>query len=184
MAGLQDGILHQPFIIQRNKGLRFAYIEAFDYIQGDVVITFSPDGNSIPELIPNLIEKMKEGYDMVIVSRYKDGAKSYDDDLITSFGNWLFTSLINLLYKAHYTDAMVMFRAWKKNIFKELDLDKEGSYIFEEKLFNTKIGVEPLLSIRGAKKKLKYTEIPGDEPKRIGGERKLKIIKRKFFKES
>ncbi|HEC70165.1 MAG TPA: glycosyltransferase family 2 protein [Candidatus Omnitrophica bacterium] len=182
-GGSTDGTINYlkdnnyPFIIQRNKGLRFAYIEAFDYIQGDVVITFSPDGNSIPELIPNLIEKMKEGYDMVIVSRYKDGAKSYDDDLITSFGNWLFTSLINLLYKAHYTDAMVMFRAWKKNIFKELDLDKEGSYIFEEKLFNTKIGVEPLLSIRVAKKKLKYTEIPGDEPKRIGGERKLKIIK-------
>jgi len=182
-GGSTDGTINYlkdnnyPFIIQRNKGLRFAYIEAFDYIQGDIVITFSPDGNSIPELIPNLIEEMREGYDMVIVSRYKDGAKSYDDDLITSFGNWLFTNLINLLYKAHYTDAMVMFRAWKKNIFKELDLDKEGSYIFEEKLFNTKVGVEPLLSIRVAKKKLKYTEIPGDEPKRIGGERKLKIIK-------
>ena len=182
-GGSTDGTINYlkdnnyPFIIQRNKGLRFAYIEAFDYIQGDIVITFSPDGNSIPELIPDLIEKMREGYDMVIVSRYKDGAKSYDDDLITSFGNWLFTNLINLLYKAHYTDAMVMFRAWKKNIFKELDLDKEGSYIFEEKLFNTKVGVEPLLSIRVAKKKLKYTEIPGDEPKRIGGERKLKIIK-------
>ena len=32
-------------------------------------------------------------------------------------------------------------------------------------------------SIRAAKLKLKVCEIPGDEPKRIGGVRKLSIIK-------
>lgn len=163
-------------VIQKKKGLRNGYIEALDYIKGDVVITFSPDGNSIPELIPPLIEKMKEGYDMVIVSRYAKGAKSYDDDMITSLGNWMFTFLINLLHGAKYTDAMVMFRAWRLEIFKTLDLDKEESYITEEKLFCTKVGVEPLLSVRAAKRNLKCTDIPGDEPVRIGGKRKLKII--------
>ncbi|UCB56918.1 MAG: glycosyltransferase family 2 protein [Candidatus Omnitrophota bacterium] len=165
-----------PFFVQKRQGIRYAYIEALPYIEGDVVITFSPDGNSIPELIPDLIRKMEEDYDMVIVSRYAKGAKSYDDGPITSFGNWMFTNLINLLYGARYTDAMVMFRAWKKRIFKELDLDKEDSYAFEEKLFRTKIGVEPLLSVRAAKKKLKCADIPGDEPPRIGGERKLKVF--------
>ena len=163
--------------VQKKKGGRNAYIEALDYVEGDVVITFSPDGNSVPELIPPLIEKMKEGYDMVIVSRYAKGAKSYDDDLITGFGNWLFTSLINLLYGAHYTDAMVMYRAWKTKIFKELDLDKDESYITEERIFHTKIGVEPLLSVRAAKRKLKCAYIPGDEPPRIGGERKLQVLR-------
>jgi glycosyltransferase involved in cell wall biosynthesis len=166
-----------PVMIQKKKGGRCAYIEAMEYITGDVVITFSPDGNSIPELIPPLIEKMKEGYDMVIVSRYAKGAKSYDDDLVTSFGNRMFTTLIDILYGAKYTDAMVMFRAWKKEIFRQLDLDKEESYITEEKLFNTKIGVEPLLSVRAAKRRLKCADIPGDEPHRIGCGRKLKIIR-------
>ena len=32
-----------------------------------------------------------------------------------------------------------------------------------------------MLSVRAAKRKLKVTEIPGDEPPRIGGERKLRI---------
>jgi hypothetical protein len=64
------------------------------YIEGDVVITFSPDGNSIAELIPELVNKMKEGYDMVIVSRYLNEAKSEDDDIITAFGNWLFTKTV------------------------------------------------------------------------------------------
>ena len=163
-------------VTQRKKGLRYAYIEALDHIKGDIVITFSPDGNSIPELIPELIGKMKEGYDMVIVSRYAKGAKSYDDDAITSFGNWMFTNIINLLFRSKYTDAFVMFRAWKKDIFCDLDLHKDSSYEIEEKLFRTQIGIEPLLSVRVAKRKLRVADIPGDEPSRIGGERKLKII--------
>jgi glycosyltransferase involved in cell wall biosynthesis len=163
-------------IVQKAKGLRYAYIEALPFIKGDVTITFSPDGNSIPELIPPLIEKMKEDYDMVIVSRYLDDAKSEDDDFITGFGNWMFTKLINILHGGHYTDSFVMFRAWKTKIFTELDLHKEESYS-PEKMFFTQLGVEPLLSVRAARRKLKTSEIPGDEPPRLGGERKLQIIR-------
>src|SRR5262245_17569345 len=46
-------------VVQRQKGIRFAYIEAIPHVRGEVVITFSPDGNSIPDLIPALIEKMR-----------------------------------------------------------------------------------------------------------------------------
>lgn len=164
-------------IIQKQKGLRHAYVEALPYIKGDVMITFSPDGNSLPECIPPLVEKMKEGYDMVIVSRYAQGAKSEDDDLLTGFGNWMFTALINLCFGAKYTDSFVIYRAYKKNLITDLDLDKDSTYTFEENLLHTKVGIEPLLSIRCAKRKLKVTEIPGDEPKRLGGERKLQAFK-------
>lgn len=162
--------------VQSKKGIRHAYIEGFPLITGDAVITFSPDGNSIPELIPKLIEKIKEGHDMVIASRYATGASSDDDDIVTKFGNWLFTSSINLFHGGSYTDAMVIYRAYRTSLFKELDLHKEQSYATEKFLF-TVIGCEPLLSIRAAKRKLKVSEIPGDEPERIGGERKLQIIR-------
>lgn len=182
-GGSNDGTInytkeHGYFtVVQKRRGLRNGYLEALPYIEGDVVITFSPDGNSIPELIPDLIEKMKEGYDMVIASRYAKGARSYDDDIVTAFGNWLFTNLINLIHGANYTDAMVMFRAYKKELIYKLDLYKEESFCLEEKLFNTNISWEPLLSIRAAKKKLKCTDIPGDEPPRIGGRRKLQVLR-------
>jgi len=169
---------HGYFVyVQKNPGIRQGYMEVLPYIEGDIVLTFSPDGNSIPELIPKLIEKMKEGYDMVIVSRYLEGAKSDDDDIITGFGNWLFTKTINVLHGGHYTDAMVIFRAYKKDLIHSLDLDKDKSYSTVEKLFRTRISWEPLLSVRAAKRNLKVSEIPGDEPPRIGGERKLQIIK-------
>jgi glycosyltransferase involved in cell wall biosynthesis len=162
--------------IQKKKGIRHAYIESFPLIRGDIVITFSPDGNSIPELIPPLIDKMREGYDMVIVSRYAKGAKSEDDDRMTGFGNWLFTSTINRLHHAEYTDAMVIYRAWKRELFTDLDLHKEKSYR-TEKWFGTVMGCEPLLSVRAAKRRLRVAEIPGDEPPRVGGERKLQVVR-------
>jgi len=182
-GGSTDGTIeyaekHGYFVyVQKKNGFRHAYCEVLPYIEGEIVITFSPDGNSIPELIPDLIRKMGEGYDMVIVSRYLGLAKSYDDDPITGFGNKLFTKTINLLHGAKYTDAMVIFRAYKKQLIYDLELNQEEGFAKAEKIFRTKISWEPLLSVRAAKRKLRIGEIPGDEPPRIGGERKLKVLK-------
>jgi len=164
-----------PIYIQKQKGMRFAYAEAWDKITGDIVVTFSPDGNSIPELIPELTKKMKEGYDLVIVSRYKDGAKSQDDDWVTRFGNWVITIMISW-HGFHFTDSMVIYRAYKKSLAYDLNLNDEKAYAVPEKWFNTRVSWEPLLSIRAARKKLKICEIPGDEPPRLAGHRKLQVL--------
>ncbi|MDO8527006.1 MAG: glycosyltransferase family 2 protein [Deltaproteobacteria bacterium] len=159
-------------ILQKKRGIRHAYIEGLPHVKGDIVISFSPDGNSIPELIPSLVAKMREGYDMVIASRYFKNAHSEDDTTLTAFGNWMFTRLINGLHGGKYTDAMVIFRAYRKKIFYRLDLDQEAAY-HPERLLRTVISIEPLLSVRAAKMGLKTCDIAGDEPPRIGGERKL-----------
>jgi len=151
-------------VVQERKGLRHGYQQVRSLLTGDVLVTFSPDGNSIPELIPPLIEKMREGYDMVIVSRYLHGAKSEDDDLVTAFGNWIFTSLINLLFGGRFTDAMVLFRAYKTELIDRLGLTQDTAYRRPEQLFRTSVSWEPLLSVRCAKYKLNVAEIPGDEP--------------------
>jgi glycosyltransferase involved in cell wall biosynthesis len=161
---------------QSKTGLRHGYNEALPHIRSDRIITFSPDGNSIPELLPELISKMEDDFDMVIVSRYLDDAKSEDDDLLTGFGNWLFTKSINLFHGGAYTDAMVMYRGYRTALFEELELTTDKGFSLVEKLFLTNIGTEPLLSIRAAKRNLKIGEIPGDEPPRIGGQRKLQIV--------
>lgn len=163
--------------IQKKRGIRHAYIEAWPLIKGDIVVTFSPDGNSDPKSIVPLIQKVRdEGYDMVIGSRYLGPAVSDDDDMITGFGNWLFTRTVNLLHGAHYTDAMVMMRAYRTNLFYELDLEKEETYRPEKWAF-TVMGIEPVLSVRAVKRRMKVTEIPADEPKRIGGVRKLQVLR-------
>jgi glycosyltransferase involved in cell wall biosynthesis len=163
--------------VQKQRGLRQAYNEVWPLIRGDIVITFSPDNNSIPELIPDLIAKMREGYDMVIVSRYLPPAQSQDDSWVTGFGNWMFTTLIRLLHGGRVTDAMVMYRAYRTTLPAELDLDKDESHATPERLFRTRISWEPLLTVRALKRKLRISEIAGDEPLRIGGKAKLQIIR-------
>ena len=163
--------------LQKETGLRQGFAEGWPLITGDIVITFSPDGNSLPELVPALIAKMQEGYDMVIASRYLPPAHSDDDSWLTGFGNWMFTFLINTLHGGHLTDSFVMYRAYKTALPYNLDIFKEESHRTPERLFHTRIGVEPLLSIRALKRKLKVGEIPGDEPPRIGGKAKLQMWK-------
>lgn len=162
--------------IQKVPGFRHAYTEVLPRVTGDVLITFSPDGNSIPDAIPLLIEKMHEGYDMVIASRYLGPAKSDDDGIVTGFGNWLFTNTVNWLHGSQYTDVMVIYRAYRKQIIFDLRLDQDDGYALAEKLFFTRISWEPLLSVRAARNKLAITEIPVSEPPRIGGKRKLQIL--------
>jgi len=169
-GGSTDGTIeyakknNYEIIVQKTKGLGNGYREALPHIKGDIIITFSPDGNSIPEIIPDLVNKMKEGHDLVIVSRYKDGAKSYDDDVFTKIGNKIFTTTINLLFGGKYTDTLVIYRTYKKKLIEELKIDA------------THLTFEEQISIRAAQKKLKIAEIPGDEPRRIGGERKISVI--------
>ena len=162
--------------VQTKKGLRHAYNQGFEKIRGDIVITFSPDGNCIPEFIPKLIEEIQKGYDMVVASRYKDDAKSEDDDLLTAFGNKLFNTVIGRLHGFPYTDCMGIFRAYRTRFYYDLGMDKEESYRVE-KLFWTVLGIEPLLSVRAAKMKLKIGEISANEPPRIYGVRKLQIFR-------
>ena len=90
-------------VIQERPGIRFAYMDALPHIRGDVILTFSPDGNSVASLVPAILDKLAEGHDMVIASRYLAGATSDDDDFVTAFGNWLFTRTVNLLHGGSYT---------------------------------------------------------------------------------
>lgn len=163
--------------IQTRPGIRQAYGEVLDRIRGEVLITFSPDGNSIPQLLEPLIAKMDEGYDMVIVSRYAAGASSADDSLVTAFGNWLFTRTVNLLHGGRFTDVMVIYRAYRTALIRELELDQDRWYRTPERLFFTRVSWEPLLSVRAARRRLRIAEIPGSEPPRIGGKAKLQVIR-------
>lgn len=166
--------------VQEKPGFRSAYQEVWSRIKGDVVIYFTPDGNSIPEVIPQLILKMEEGYDLVVASRYLDGAHSEDDDPVTRFGNWMFGTLSNLLLCSkggrRVTDLLVMFRAHRRDLPQRLALDRPEPFVGLERIFRARVDWIPLMSMRAMKYGIKWCEIPADEPARIGGKRKLKVF--------
>ena len=166
--------------VQKQPGFRSAYLEVWPLLAGDVVIYFTPDGNSIPEAIPRLITKMEEGMDLVIASRYLDGARSEDDDAVTRFGNWFFRTCANALLRppgsSRMTDPLVMFRAHRKDLPQRLGLDDPKVFVRWERLLRTRVDWIPLMSWRALKRGVSWCEIPVDEPARSGGQRKLRIV--------
>src|SRR5262249_61233166 len=84
--------------LQTVRGYGEGLLEAIHLARGDVIIEFNPDGNSIPDDIPRIVAKVKEGYDLVIGSRYRDGARSDHGDWFAPARNWVFTRVLNPLF--------------------------------------------------------------------------------------
>jgi glycosyltransferase involved in cell wall biosynthesis len=154
-----------PMISQARPGLGFAVLDAIKLLKTDCVIEFSLDGNCLVDQLPEICKKLREGFDLVVVSRYLPPAISYDDSFITGFGNWMFTRLIRGLGKFPATDALTMYRGFDCKIIQFPE--------FEKLLYGPVF--EPLVSAIAGLRNLKTCEIPGDEPKRIGGISKMSV---------
>jgi glycosyltransferase involved in cell wall biosynthesis len=146
---------------QKKRGYGSAILEALELARGEIVVEITADGSSLPEIIPALIAKIGEGNDLVLASRYRDGAVSQDDDWLTALGNWLFTTLTNILFRSSLTDVLVGYRAYRRKSLDALRMDAPGlEWVIQS-------------TIRFLKKGFRVAEIGADEPKRIGGQRKM-----------
>ena len=154
-------VIHQQ---NKNKGEGNACRIGTDATQSDYVMFFSPDGNDLPEDIPKLIEKTKEGHDVVHISRFGKNSVSEDANWIERFGNYMFTFLVNTFFGGNYTDALNGFRIIKRELWDELKTDAQY------------LNIEQQICIRLAKRKIPIYEIESREPDRIGGERKMRPL--------
>ena len=166
--GSYEYALSQNIEVYREKrpGIAEAVIDAYPLIRGTYVITFSPDGNSLPKLLAPMIDKIAEGYDVVVASRYLPPAKSYDDNLVTAFGNYFFTRMTRWLGKTPITDALNIFRAYRTDLLNNTEMLQ---FVYGPVL-------EPLVSAYACAVGLSIGEIAGDEPKRLSGESKMRIF--------
>jgi len=156
--------LGYPIIFQENKGFGSAIITGIKYAKGDVLIFLTADNSQDPRDIPKLLEKIKEGYDLVLASRYLPGGKSEDDTFVTYIGNKFITWLCNRIHRTKFTDSLYFFLAIRKKV---LDSIKLNSPDFE-------LCIE--LPIKVHKAGFKIAEIPSFERKRKMGQRKVKRI--------
>jgi glycosyltransferase involved in cell wall biosynthesis len=153
-------------VSQLRPGLHFAIFDAAHILPHDFIIEFSPDGNCQIDQLPELVAKLRSGYDHVVVSRYLAHAISHDDHIVTAFGNWMFSRLMRPLAKFPVTDALNIYRGYRRVILLDPDL---------EFYLNGPV-LEPLITGICAIRGLRADEIPGDEPRRIGGVSKRSII--------
>tara|TARA_B100000749_G_C18430494_1_gene467719 strand:- start:1273 stop:1932 length:660 start_codon:yes stop_codon:yes gene_type:complete len=171
-GGSTDGTIEETkkngfrIIQQEIKGHGGAIISGIKNTISDNIIIFGPDGNHEPEEIPRLIQKIEEGYDQVVVSRFTKQSVIREPNYgFVKFGNKFFTFFANILFKGNLSDTMTDSRIITRNAFNELDFDA----LFSDSTLT--------MSIRGMKKRQRMTEIIGDQGRRIGGERKMKPFK-------
>ncbi len=111
----------------KKEGLGRAYKTGFKWgveRNYDIIIQMDADFSHDPEVLPEFIKKIKEGYDVIIGSRYTDGV---------SVVNWPIKRLLISYFANVYARIMTGipvrdltggFKAWKKEVLENLPWEK------------------------------------------------------------
>jgi len=102
----------------RNFGQTAAMAAGMDYATGDVIITMDGDLQNDPEDIPRLLEKMKEGYDVVSGWRKNRKDAAVSRKLPSKVANWL----IGKLTGVEIHDYGCTLKAYRSDVIKRVNL--------------------------------------------------------------
>ena len=97
--------------LSRNFGKEIALTAGLDYSSGDAVIVIDADLQDPPELIPKLVEKWREGYDVVNAKRIKRKGES----LLKKVMSYIYYRLLFYLSDINVPKDTGDFRLFNKN---------------------------------------------------------------------
>ncbi len=161
-------------LTETQKGYGYACLRGLDYVKQqtdkpDIIVFLDGDYSDYPEELTKIIAPIiEQDIDFVIGARVPE---LREKDAVTPqqiFGNWLACALMNLFFKATYTD-LGPFRAIKYNKLLGLNMtDKTYGWTVE-------------MQLKALKQKLSYTEVPVHYKKRIGVSKVSGTIKGTIF---
>lgn len=108
-------------IMARNYGHQLALTCGLDHANGDAVITMDGDMQHPPEMLPLLLAKWKEGFEVVQTIRVSTAGVSW----FKTFTSGLFYKLINWMSKVHIQEGGSDFRLLDKAVVQSFRRFKE-----------------------------------------------------------
>jgi glycosyltransferase involved in cell wall biosynthesis len=135
--------LRHKINLGRGSAMRTGVEAAFN-LGADAIIFMDADGQHKVEDLPKFIEKINEGYEVVLGSRNL----GLEVPLVRFLGNKFASVLINLLFQIYVSDLLCGFRAITKRAYKKMNLESQG------------YGIETEMVIKVKQYKLKYCEVP------------------------
>jgi glycosyltransferase involved in cell wall biosynthesis len=147
----------------RNHGKGYALKKGFQHAQGDIVITVDADGAHNPKEIPDLINPLFNGVDIVAGSRFLGNEKDHTSKL-NIVGNYIINAIIMAFTRRMITDSQTGLRAFKKEFLQKISLESEGYEIETE------------ITVKSLKNGFKLKEIPISCKRRKYNASKLKIL--------
>ena len=135
-------------IVEPLRGKGRALRAAFKCLSGDFVFIIDSDYTYPATHIPEMLEKLEDGYDVVMGSRLKGKMRKGAMNKLNQVGNRLLALMTNILYGTNISDPCTGYWGMKCEVVKRLELNAVG---FE-------IEVDMLAQI--ARDGYKITEIP------------------------
>jgi glycosyltransferase involved in cell wall biosynthesis len=111
----------RAFVLSKNFGHQFALTCGLDHAGGDVVVTMDGDLQHPPEMLPALIAKWEEGFEIVQTIRINTEGVSWIKRLTSN----LFYKIINLISQIEITEGMSDFRLMDQKVVASFDQFKE-----------------------------------------------------------
>ncbi|MDA3790689.1 MAG: glycosyltransferase, partial [Desulfobacula sp.] len=109
-ARMNPGIIKGVFL-NKNYGQHSAIMAGFEQAKGDIIVTLDADLQNPPEEIPNLVEQIKLGYDVVGSVREKR-----QDTLFRKISSFIINKTVQKVTGVMMNDYGCMLRAYKKHI--------------------------------------------------------------------
>jgi len=147
----------------RNRGKGYALRKGFQHAQGDIIVTIDADGSHKPKEIPDLINPLFNGADIVAGSRFLGDGRNHTSKL-HMLGNYLINMTIMVLTRKIITDSQTGLRAFKKDFLQKISLD---SYGYE---------IETEITVKSLKNGFKLKEVPVSCERRRYSISKLRIL--------
>jgi len=113
-----DDITVKYIDLKRNFGQTAALAAGFDYATGDIIVSMDGDLQHLPEDIPMLLDKMKDGYD--IVSGWRK--KRTDNMFFRKLPSWTANYLMYKLSGIKIHDFGTTLKAYKREVIKNINL--------------------------------------------------------------
>lgn len=101
--------------LSKNFGQHLALLSGFESAQGDVLITVDADLKVRPSYIPQVLQKMKDGYDVVICWRAVRPGLSF----VRRMGSFLVNAYTNFITGAQLHDHGCSLKAYRRKLVME-----------------------------------------------------------------
>jgi glycosyltransferase involved in cell wall biosynthesis len=108
-----------------NKGKGYCLKRALEYAKGGIIVTIDSDGEHKPKEIPDLLEPIFTGADIVSGSRFLNN-KGYVTTNLHRIGNQFFNITIMSLTGKWITDSQTGFRAIRRSVLDRLKIESDG----------------------------------------------------------
>lgn len=109
-------VIHLPINLGIGGAVQTGYKYAYEN-NYDVAIQMDADGQHDAKYIPELVNKIKEGYDLVIGSRFIE-KQGFQSTLIRRMGINLYSAIIKIFTKKVIKDTTSGYRATSKRVIK------------------------------------------------------------------